>query len=204
MILNETNDELNRRVTELQETRMQLKDVNTRLEELVRNTQQSASELLVANDNKERYIADIFSICSNYISKLDDFRRDIYRKIMAHKFEEVKELTKSPELSHGEIKELYSNFDQIFLRVYPNFVEDFNTLLRPADRIVLKKGELLNTELRIYAFVRLGINDSVKISKFLHCSVQTVYNTRQRVRNKSDIPNEEFASAVRLLGKPSI
>ena len=204
LILNETNDELNRRVTELQETRMQLKDVNTRPEELVRNTQQSASELLVANDNKERYIADIFSICSNYISKLDDFRRDIYRKIMAHKFEEVKELTKSPELSHGEIKELYSNFDQIFLRVYPNFVEDFNTLLRPADRIVLKKGELLNTELRIYAFVRLGINDSVKISKFLHCSVQTVYNTRQRVRNKSDIPNEEFASAVRLLGKPSI
>ena len=116
----------------------------------------------------------------------------------------VKDLTKSPELSHGEIKELYSNFDQIFLRVYPNFVEDFNSLLRPEERISIKKGELLNTELRIYAFVRLGINDSVKISKFLHCSVQTVYNTRQRVRNKSDIPNEKFASVVRALGKPSI
>lgn len=204
IILNETNAELNRKVKELQDTRMELKDVNARLEALVRETQQSASELLVANSNKERYIADIFSICSNYISKLDDFRRDIYRKIMAHQFEEVKELTKSPELSHGEIKELYSNFDQIFLRVYPNFVEDFNSLLRPEERITIRKGELLNTELRIYAFVRLGINDSVKISKFLHCSVQTVYNTRQRVRNKSDIPNENFATAVRALGKPSI
>ena len=204
IILNETNDELNRKVKELQETRMQLKDVNARLEILVRDTQQSATELLEANNNKERYIADIFSICSNYISKLDDFRRDIYRKIMAHKFEEVKDLTKSHQLSHGEIKELYSNFDQIFLRVYPNFVEDFNSLLRPEERITIKKGELLNTELRIYAFVRLGINDSVKISKFLHCSVQTVYNTRQRIRNKSDIPNEKFAAAVRVLGKPSI
>ncbi len=204
IILDNTNNELNCKVAELQETRLQLKDVNSRLEELVRETQHSASELLVANNNKERYIADIFSICSNYISKLDDFRRDIYRKIMAHKFEDVKELTKSPEISHGEIKELYSNFDQIFLRVYPDFVEDFNTLLRPEEKIVLKKGELLNTELRIYAFVRLGINDSVKISKFLHCSVQTVYNTRQRVRNKSDIPNEKFASVVRSLGKPSI
>lgn len=204
VVLNETNDELNRQVKELEETRLKLKDVNARLEVLVKETQQSANEMLEANNNKERYIADIFSICSNYISKLDDFRRDIYRKIMAHKFEEVKDLTKSPELSHGEIKELYSNFDQIFLRVYPNFVEDFNSLLRPEERISIKKGELLNTELRIYAFVRLGINDSVKISKFLHCSVQTVYNTRQRVRNKSNIPNEKFASVVRALGKPSI
>lgn len=204
IVLKETNDELNRKANELQETHLQLKDVNTRLEALIRETQQSANELLEANNNKERYIADIFSICSNYISKLDDFRRDIYRKIMAHKFEEIKELTKSPELSHSEIKELCSNFDRIFLRVYPNFVEDFNMLLRPEERISLKKGELLNTELRIYAFVRLGINDSVKISKFLHCSVQTVYNTRQRVRNKSDIPNENFAAAVRVLGKPSI
>lgn len=203
-ILNATNDELNRKVKELQETRLQLKEVNSHLEALVHDTQQSASELLEANNNKERYIADIFSICSNYISKLDDFRRDIYRKIMAHKFEDVKKLTKSPELSHGEIKELYANFDQIFLRVYPNFVDDFNSLLRPEERITVKKGELLNTELRIYAFVRLGINDSVKISKFLHCSVQTVYNTRQRVRNKSDIPNEKFAAAVRALGKPQI
>lgn len=204
VVLKETNDELNRKVKELQETRMQLKDVNTRLEALIQETQQSANELLEANNNKERYIADIFQICSNYISKLDDFRRDIYRKIMAHKFEEIKDLTKSPELSHSEIKELCSNFDKIFLRVYPNFVDDFNLLLRPDERIVLKRGELLNTELRIYAFVRLGINDSVKISKFLHCSVQTVYNTRQRVRNKSDIPNEKFAAAVRVLGKPSI
>lgn len=202
--LDRTNGELNRRIGQLQEARTQLADVNGQLELMVEKSRRSASDLAAANVNKERYIADIFSMCSDYISKLDDFRRDIYRKIMAHKFEEVKDLTKSPELSHSEIKELYANFDRIFLKVYPDFVEDFNTLLRPDERITLRKGELLNTELRIYAFVRLGINDSVKIAKFLHCSVQTVYNTRQRVRNKSDIPKESFAARVRQLGTPSI
>ena len=74
-------------------------------------------------------------------------------------------------------------------------------MLQPDERIRLKEGELLNTELRIYALVRLGINDSVKIAKFLHCSPQTVYNNRLKVRNKAIVPKEEFAERVRLLGK---
>ena len=80
-------------------------------------------------------------------------------------------------------------------------VEDFNSLLRPEERIVLKEGELLNTELRIYALVRLGISDSVKIAEFLHCSPQTVYNNRLKTRNKAVIPKEKFADTVRSLGK---
>lgn len=66
---------------------------------------------------------------------------------------------------------------------------------------MLKEGELLNTELRIYALVRLGISDSVKIAEFLHCSPQTVYNNRLRTRNRAIIPKEEFAETVRSLGK---
>ena len=99
------------------------------------------------------------------------------------------------------LKEFYHSFDAIFLHVYPDFVEDFNSLLRPEERIVLKEGELLNTELRIYALVRLGISDSVKIAEFLHCSPQTVYNNRLKTRNKAVIPKEKFADTVRSLGK---
>ena len=99
------------------------------------------------------------------------------------------------------MKEFYHSFDAIFLHVYPDFVEDFNALLRPEERIVLKEGELFNTELRIYALVRLGISDSVKIAEFLHCSPQTVYNNRLKTRNKAIIPKEEFAETVRSLGK---
>ena len=201
--LDHSNAQLNSKVEELSQTRRQLKEANDRLEILYRNVRDEAGELAAGNDAKERYIADIFAICSDYISKLDEFRRNIYRKIVAHNFDEVKELTKSHELSHGEIKELYQNFDSIFLKVYPNFVDDFNTLLRPDERVAMKKPGVLTTELRIYALVRLGINDSVKIARFLHCSTQSVYNARMKMRNKSDISKEQFAEAVRRLGKPA-
>lgn len=201
--LDRSNAQLNSKVEELSQTRRQLKEANNRLEILYRNVRDEAGELAAGNDAKERYIADIFAICSDYISKLDEFRRNIYRKIVAHNFDEVKELTKSHELSHGEIKELYQNFDSIFLKVYPNFVDDFNTLLRPDERVAMKKPGVLTTELRIYALVRLGINDSVKIARFLHCSTQSVYNARMKMRNKSDISKEQFAEAVRRLGKPA-
>lgn len=201
--LDRSNAQLNSKVEELSQTRRQLKEANDRLEILYRNVRDEAGELAAGNDAKERYIADIFAICSDYISKLDEYRRNIYRKIVAHNFDEVKELTKSHELSHGEIKELYQNFDSIFLKVYPNFVDDFNTLLRPDERVAMKKPGVLTTELRIYALVRLGINDSVKIARFLHCSTQSVYNARMKMRNKSDISKEQFAEAVRRLGKPA-
>lgn len=201
--LNEANGQLSDRIVELQDAREQLAAANQSLSALYASVKEDAIELARVNDAKEKYIADIFSICSDDISKLDEFRKKINRLIMAGRFDEVKQLTKNPELSHAELKELYANFDRIFLQIYPNFVEDFNSLLRPGEKIELKKGEMLNTELRIYALVRLGLNDSVKISRFLHCSVQTVYNTRLRIRGRSDVPREEFVDRVRTLGKPA-
>lgn len=201
--LNRANEQLNERVDELQDAREQLAAANQSLSALYASVKEDAIELARVNDAKEKYIADIFSICSDDISKLDEFRKKINRLIMAGRFDEVKQLTKNPELSHAELKELYANFDRIFLQIYPDFVADFNALLRPGEQIELKKGEMLNTELRIYALVRLGLNDSVKISKFLHCSVQTVYNTRLRIRSRSDVPREEFVDRVRTLGKPA-
>lgn len=199
-----TKISLEERVAELQDMRTQLEAANAKLSEMYETARAGARELAEVNDAKENYIANIFSICSNYIGKMDDFRKNIYRMIVAKRTDDVYALVKSPELSHGEIKELYANFDRIFLEIYPDFVQDFNTLLRPDEQLELRKDGLLTTELRIYALVRLGMNDSVKIAKFLHCSVQTVYNTRQRIRNKAAVPRETFADRVRSLGKPVI
>ncbi len=201
MQLDNANASLSERVSELQDAREQLNAANGSLKELYASLRDNVDELSRINEANEKYIADIFSICSEDISKLDEFRKKINRMIMAGRFDEVRQLTKNPELSHAELKELYDNFDRIFLQIYPDFVSAFNSLLRPGEQIVLKKGEMLNTELRIYALVRLGLNDSVKISQFLHCSVQTVYNTRMRIRNKSDIPRDEFVDRVRALCK---
>ena len=197
-------DDLSKRVDELQDAREQLQAANRSLSLLYAESKENAQEIARTTEDKERYIADVFAICSGYIDKLDEFRKKVNRLIIAGRFDEVHSLTKTPELSHSELKELYSIFDRIFLQIYPDFVADFNTLLLPEWQIEPRKGESLNTELRIYALVRLGLNDRVKIARFLHCSVQTVYNTRQRTRNKSAVPHKEFAQRVQNLGKPAI
>lgn len=202
--LNDANSVLGEKVKELSEIREELKKANSKLSGMYENARDSARELSEINESKETYIANIFGLCSNYINKIDEFRANLHHLLAERKFEQVMRIVKSPELSYEEIKELYSNFDDIFLKIYPDFVDNFNTLLRPEERIELKNPGKLTTELRIFALVRLGMNDSIKIAKFLHCSVQTVYNTRQRTRNKAIVPREDFADAVRALGKPAI
>lgn len=178
----------------LEEANMQLKDLNTQLQEV-------NDQLRESNYVKEEYIGYVFNICSTYISKLEEFRKSINRKLKVGQIEDVKTMTDSSATASNELKEFYQNFDTIFLHLYPDFVGDFNALLLPEERIELKEGELLNTELRIHALIRLGITDSVKIADFLHCSAQTVYNNRLRTRNKSIIPKEDFINAVKKLGK---
>ena len=178
----------------LEEVNMQLKDLNTQLQEV-------NDQLRESNYVKDEYIGYVFNICSTYISKLEEFRKNINRKLKVGQIEDVKAMTDSSATASNELKEFYQNFDTIFLHLYPNFVGDFNALLLPEERIELKEGELLNTELRIHALIRLGITDSVKIADFLHCSAQTVYNNRLRTRNKSIIPKEDFINAVKKLGK---
>ena len=178
----------------LEEVNMQLKDLNTQLQEV-------NDQLRESNQVKEEYIGYVFNICSTYISKLEEFRKNINRKLKVGQIEDVKAMTDSSATASNELKEFYQNFDTIFLHLYPDFVGDFNALLLPEERIELKEGELLNTELRIHALIRLGITDSVKIADFLHCSAQTVYNNRLRTRNKSIIPKEDFINAVKKLGK---
>lgn len=202
--LHEMNEVLNHNIRDLSEAERQLKEANEKLHSLNGELKDVNDQLRESNYVKEEYIGYVFSLCSNYISKLDEYRKNINRKIKAKQIDEAKALTDTPTMAHNELKEFYRNFDAIFLHVYPDFVSDFNALLRPEEQIVLKSGELLNTELRIYALVRLGINDSVKIAEFLHCSPQTVYNNRMRVRNKAIIPKEKFAETVRSLGKKHV
>lgn len=199
--LDSVNHSLNQHVVELSQMHKQLTLANQELQNLNELLRSANQKLQESNDVKEEYIGYVFSICSNYISKLDEYRKNINRKLKTGQFEEARQLTDNSSLTQNELKDFYANFDAIFLRVYPDFVADLNSLLRPEEQILLKDASELNTEVRIYALVRLGINDSVKIADFLHCSPQTVYNHRLRMRNKAIIPKDKFAEAVRLLGR---
>ena len=199
--LDSTNQKLSVNMDALSTAHQRLEEVNIQLKDLNTQLQEVNDQLRESNYVKEEYIGYVFNICYTYISKLEEFRKNINRKLKVGQIEDVKAMTDSSATASNELKEFYQNFDTIFLHLYPDFVGDFNALLLPEERIELKEGELLNTELRIHALIRLGITDSVKIADFLHCSAQTVYNNRLRTRNKSIIPKEDFINAVKKLGK---
>lgn len=204
-----SNQELVTSRQELAEANQQLQDANRQLHEAMEQLQQSITSQAEANQRlresdlvKEEYIGYLFAICSSYISKLDDFRKNINRKAKVKLYDEVLQMTDKSTMVQDELKEFYHNFDAIFLHLYPDFVSQFNALLQPDERIEPKKGDLLNTDLRIYALVRLGINDSVKIAELLHCSPQTIYNNRLKIRSKAIVPKEDFVRLVQHLGHP--
>lgn len=195
---------INKKLKELAAARRQLKITNVHLNRVNEELNKTNQELTEANHIKEEYISYVFNMCSVYIDKLDSFRKKVNRKLKAGQSEELYKEVKSNTLVTDELREFYKSFDSIFLSIYPNFVKDFNTLLNDDEQIYPKEGELLTPELRIYALVRLGISDSVKIASFLHYSPQTVYNYRLKVRNKSRIPKEDFPKAVKALGQLDI
>lgn len=192
---------IDRQLRNLAKHRRLLNKTNAFLKQANEELDKANTELREANLVKKEYISSLFNMCSTYISKLDDFRIAVNRKLKVKQYDDLMKFTDSSSLVSDELKEFYKNFDTIFLNLYPGFVEDFNSLLQDDAHVEPKEGELLSPELRIYALVRLGISDSVKIAGFLHYSPQTVYNYRLRIRNKAKVSKDSFPEAVRRLGK---
>lgn len=162
--------------------------------------QERNAQLSDSNHIKEEYIAHFFDLCSTYINKLEEYRKMLNKKASSKQMDELFKMLRSTTVIENELEELYRTFDNIFLNLYPSFVEEFNTLLIKEEQIVLKPGELLNTELRIFALIRLGITDSVKIAAFLRYSLSTIYNYRTKGRNKAAVSRDEFEKMVMKIG----
>lgn len=180
------NNELNRLNQELNNINDAIKNTNAELSE--------------SNQVKEVYIGHFLSLCSLYIDKMDTYRKSVRNKLTSGHQKEVIEDAKSTEFMEIELKEFYKNFDQSFLRLYPDFVNEFNDLLVDDAKIVLKRDELLNTELRIFALIRLGIDNSAKIAELLHYSAKTIYNYRASIKNKSKVSRNDFEDLVKKIG----
>lgn len=155
-----------------------LKQVNETNEKLTENNQQ----LQKSNHQKESYIGTFLATCSVYIDKLDAYRLMVHRMVKNNQIDELYHITRSTESKEMELDELYANFDSVFLLLFPNFVEQFNSHLKPDCQQVPQKPGRLNTPLRIYALLRLGMTDPAKIASFLHCSTATIYNYRAKMR----------------------
>ncbi len=183
----------------LQETNEQLKVLNGELYQMNDRLQSANLELSESNRIKEEYIGRFMSLCSSYIDKLDGYRRMVYKMVSSGQIGELVKVTRSSKGLEAELNALYKNFDTAFLHLFPNFVTQFNSLLLEDEQVVLKRDELLNTELRIFALIRLGINDSSQIAEFLRYSVNTIYNYRAKVKNKACVSRDDFENLVRKI-----
>ncbi|MDR1984824.1 MAG: DUF6377 domain-containing protein [Prevotellaceae bacterium] len=185
--------------TKLNELNVNLHESNIKLNELNKQYLAVNQKLKEANRIKEAYLGKFIDLCSNYIEKLDNYRRRLNRIAIGGKIDELIKSLKSSQFIEDELNEFYANFDETFLRIYPTFINDFNALFPKEEQQNPKQNELLNTELRIYALIRLGITDSVKISVFLRYSITTIYTYRSKLKNKSFYP-ENFEEQVMQIG----
>lgn len=195
-----------RQMRKLAKAQKEIMEINSRLNELntelkKANEQQSLTNksLAEANHLKERFISSFLEICTEYIEKLEKFKQSVHVKLKVGQTNDILRMTSSTADSSKELKELYENFDKAFLNIYPDFVEEFNKLLRPEEQYTHTQNNTLNQELRIFAFIRLGINDSNKMAVFLHYSLRTIYNYRSKVKSKALDQKEDFEEKVRQL-----
>lgn len=147
------------------------------------------NELVSTNLLKETYLSKFIDLCSDYIDKLDEYRGNLKRLLKGGKVEKIEKELASTKYIEKEHRSFLANFDETFLNLYPNFVTEFNSLFPEEEQQKLKPNELLTTELRVFALIRLGITDSSKIAKFLRCSITTIYTYRSKNKNKSHYPD---------------
>lgn len=177
----------------------ELSGLSEQLREANRALASMNDELKESNTIKEEYAAMFMEYCSSTISTLQQYHQSLRVLAAQSSRTALNKKLESSEMIDTALRDFYSRFDEAILNIYPSFVEKFNSLLKPDCRTVLKSGELLNTELRVFALIRIGITDSAKIAGFLRCSITTVYTYRSKVRRRALRP-ESFETEVMTIG----
>lgn len=177
-----------------QKANLRLNESNSRLNDI--------NKRLLEDDRiKEMYIGQYINMCSSYIDRIDKYRNNLLNIARTKGSKDVVEALKSSETVSSELVDFYYNFDKSFLHLYPDFVDKFNALIREDCRFDIRPGKPLNTELRVFALIRLGITDSNRIAEFLRRSVSTIYNYRVKMRNAAIADRENFEQQVQNIGK---
>ena len=184
------NKNLNSVIEQLNLANSSINEANDRLNEMNHFLNES-------NKMKEVYIGRFLRLCAIYVDKIETMRKRVVKLVKAREFTKLLGQMQTGEAYMGE---LYKYFDSTFLNLFPSFVEEFNALLKPEERIILEDDNSLSTTLRIFALIRLGIEDSSKIAEFLHYSVNTIYNYRAKIKNSAICDRDEFEQRVKMIG----
>ena len=172
--------------------RRKLADANDNLKRVNDELQVANKNLIKTDRIKEDYIARFLERCRSYLDALENYRHSLLKLAKNNQHEALMRQLKDHTLVGEEQQRFYHDFDKAFLDIHPNFVENFNNLLKEEERVYPKSDWSLTTEMRIFALIRLGINDSNKIAHFLNYSLATIYNYRSRITNKSIHDKDQF------------
>lgn len=163
-----------------------------------RKSRANASKLAQTSRRQESYIGNFIGLYSSYAERLNRLTTLVSAKLASGQTAELKKLIESGRFTDQDNDDIHKIFDSAFLDIYPDFLDKINTLLRPDETISVKAQGALTPELRIYAFVKLGVDESSKIAQILHYSINTVYAYRNKMRNKA-ITRETFDADVKNL-----
>ena len=192
------NNELKDSNKALKDSNNELKDSNNELKDSNKALRNSNDELENTNTKRELMANAFIMLCYQYIERLESQRKLVIRKIRANQQNELLSILSSSKLSTEENQNFLSQFDKIFLSLYPSFVNELNSLLIPEAQIELKEDNKLTPSLRVAALVRLGVTESPKIAGILSYSLQTIYNYRSTLKN-SAIDKEHFEENLQKL-----
>ncbi|HEV7781018.1 MAG TPA: DUF6377 domain-containing protein [Chitinophagaceae bacterium] len=184
-----------RQVKKLKIAKKIITDAHLKDQEINHRLSEVNNKLSEANRFKEEYIGYFFNVNSEFFDKIERFKKSLEQKVNERKLDEIKFLVNNINL-RAEKDYLLQNFDRVFLKLFPNFVAEFNALFSPDNSIELREGELLNTDLRIFALIRMGIHDNEKIARILQYSVHTINAYKTKVKNRSFVSNEEFEKKI--------
>lgn len=185
-VISQVNEALKEKNKDLSKLNDQIKIVNSHLKD--------------ANLIKDSYVFRYMNLSVEYLGRVEDYRHQLRQAAKANGYEALKNLLRTPSNINKEYRDFYTIFDETFLGIFPDFIEQVNSLLEESARFPVQKNKSLTTELRILAVLRLGITDSGRIAHFLNCAPVTIYTYRTKLRNSALCPRNEFEAFVQQIG----
>ncbi|MFC4212380.1 DUF6377 domain-containing protein [Pedobacter lithocola] len=180
---------------DLNQANSQLLKINKTLDVANQSLTNINHKLDEANLIKEEYIGYFFNVNATYIEKMDKLKRSLEKIIHAQQYSEIQVILNRLN-TNSEREHFYRSFDEVFLKLFPDFIAQFNALFDSEHQSQPVPGQLLNNEIRIFALIRLGIDENETIAKILNYSVNTIYTYKTKVKNRSLIPNDEFKERI--------
>lgn len=171
-----------------QNTLEELEQLSNKLAKLNDELYHANADLRATNIIKEEYAGLFMEYCSLAIHNLEQYHNQLRTIAMKGNASALLKKLDSTEIENKIWRDFYTKFDEAIIGIYPSFVEKFNALLKPGSEISLRPGEILNTELRLFALIRIGINDPEKIARFLRCSLSTIYTYRSKIKKRTKKP----------------